>query len=112
LLAVHLEAQMYAVFESGGKQYRVSPGDLVSVERVDAPVGYLVEFDKVMMVKKEDGVVVAGPSLREARVIATVVRQGKGPKVRIFKMKRRKGFRRKAGHRQGFTSLLVNEIRV
>ncbi len=107
-----MEAQMYAVIETGGKQYRVSPGELVCVEKLDAEVGRLVEFDRVRMVRGEDGTVVAGPSLRDARVIATVVRHGKGPKVRIFKMKRRKGFRRKTGHRQGFTSVLVKEIRV
>ncbi len=103
---------MYAVIESGGKQYRVSPGDLVCVEKIEAQVGGLVEFNQVRMVLREDGIVVAGPSLRDARVVGTVVRQGKGPKVRIFKMKRRKGYRRKTGHRQGFTSVLVKEIRV
>lgn len=103
---------MYAIFESGGKQYRVKPGDLVRVERIEGAVGQTLELGKVLLLEDQAKVKVGRPYLSEARVVARIVQQGRGRKIRVFKMKLRKGFRKTQGHRQGFTGLRIEEIRV
>ncbi len=102
---------MYAVIETGGKQYRVAPGDVIDVERGPA-VGDDggVELDRVLMVSGDGGVEVGSPAVAGARVLATVVDEVRGPKVRVFKMKRRKGYRRTRGHRQDLLRLRIGDI--
>ena len=101
---------MYAVLVTGGKQYRVSEGDVISVEKLDAEVNSTVSLDNVLVVAKEDGIVVGKPSVEGASVSAKVLSQGKAKKVIVFKYKRKKDYRRKQGHRQPFTKLQIEKI--
>jgi large subunit ribosomal protein L21 len=101
---------MYAVVRSGGKQLRMSPGQEVRVERLAGAVGDTVELSQVMLVGGEGETRVGSPLLAGARVIATITRHGRAAKVATFKLKRRKGYRRKLGHRQGYTALRVESI--
>ena len=100
----------YAVIQTGGKQYRVSVGDQLDVEKLGAPVGSEVSLDRVLMVANGDQVSVGQPLLAGASVRATVVGEGRGEKIRIFKMKRRKGYRRTQGHRQSYTRVRIDAI--
>lgn len=102
---------MYAVIQTGGKQYKVGPGEELSVEKLDGNVGDEVYFDKVLLVSEEDKVKVGRPVLENTKVIAKITKQARGPKIVIFKYKRRKGYRKKQGHRQNFTGLRVIEIK-
>jgi large subunit ribosomal protein L21 len=101
---------MYAVIQTGGKQYRVSPDDLITVEKLEGAIGDRVQFDSVLMVGEGDQVIIGQPRLEQARVMGTIVRQMRGPKVIIYKHKRRKGYQKKQGHRQWQTLLRVTEI--
>ncbi len=101
---------MYAIVETGGKQYRVSEGETLRVDRVDAEEGAELTLDKVLMVGGEQ-VAVGTPYVQGAAVKARVVRHGRDRKVIVFKMKRRKNYRRKRGHRQAFTELRILEVR-
>jgi large subunit ribosomal protein L21 len=101
---------MYAVVRSGGKQLRVSPGDLVRVERIAGSVGDRVELAEVLLVAGEGEPRVGRPLVPGARVLATIAEQGRGPKIRIFKLRRRENYRRRIGHRQGYTALRVESI--
>ena len=101
---------MYAVFTTGGKQYKVAQGDVLRVERLDCPVGDTVELDRVCLLAKDDGIVVEPAQLVSAKVIAQVTGHGKRKKIRVFKMKRRKNYSRTYGHRQCYTELKVREI--
>ena len=101
---------MYAVIQTGGKQYRVKSGEQVKVELLAAEVGATVSFDRVLMLGEGDGVKVGAPFLDGATVKATVVAQGRGEKIRIFKLRRRKHFAKTQGHRQGFTEVRIDEI--
>jgi len=101
---------MYAIFETGGKQYRVTPGSTVSVEKLAGDVGTAVEFDKVLAVSKEEGHLVAGKDLAGAKVKATIEAQGKGDKVIVFKFKRKKQYKRTHGHRQSLTTVKIDDI--
>lgn len=103
---------MYAVVETGNKQYRVSVGEAFEVERLSGEVGDKVSLDKILMVTDDDKVQVGKPYVEGAKVEAEIVRQGRGPKLVVFKMKRRKKMRKKAGHRQEFTELKVTDITV
>ena len=103
---------MYAVVRTGGKQIRVSPGDVVNVEKLLVEPGSTVELTDVLMVSTDQGTTVGTPTVQGAAVICTAVRDGKGKKITIYKYKRRKGFSKKQGHRQPFTTLSVTEIRV
>lgn len=103
---------MYAIVESGGKQYRVQAGDVVRVERIHGAVGETLELDRVLLVEHEAQVRVGQPYVPRAKVVARIVQQGRGRKVRVFKMKLRKGFRKTQGHRQDFTGLRIEEIRL
>jgi len=101
---------MYAVIETGGKQYRVAPGDTIEIETLQGEVGAAVEFDKVLAVVKDADSVVAGPALASAKVKATITAHGRGDKVLVFKFRRKKQYRRTIGHRQNFTQVKVDEI--
>lgn len=101
---------MYAVVETGGKQYKVTVGQTIEVEKLPAAVGDKVELDKVLMVSMDDGVKVGDPHVKGAKVQATVSMQDAYRKVVIFKYKNKTGYRRKTGHRQQFTRLRIDEI--
>jgi large subunit ribosomal protein L21 len=101
---------MYAVIESGGKQYRVAPGDVIRVETLDVAAGESVNLDRVLMVADEQGVRMGTPILNGATVTATVRAHGRGEKVHIFKMRRRKNYRRNAGHRQNYTEIEITKV--
>ena len=102
---------MYAVVATGGKQYRVSPGDRIEVEKLAGEVGQTIALDHVMMVGGEGQAVSIGtPRLDDAWVEAQIVAQKRGKKIIIFKHKRRKGYRRKQGHRQSLTALKITGI--
>ncbi len=103
---------MYAVVRTGGKQVRVSPGDVVNVEKLSAEPGATVELTDVLLVSSEQGTTVGTPTVANAKVVARVVAEGKGKKIVIYKYKRRKNFRRKMGHRQPFTKLAIQDIQV
>jgi len=100
---------MYAVIKTGGKQYKVSEGDLVKVEKIEGAVGDAIELDEVLMVGGEE-VKVGTPLLPGAKVKARIVEQGKDKKVLVFRSKRRKNFRKKYGHRQPITRLKITGI--
>ena len=102
---------MYAVIESGGKQYRVTPGDVIQVEKLDAPEGQTVDLNQVLMVSDEQGVRVGSPVLADTTVTAKVKGHGRGDKIRVFKMRRRKHYRKTMGHRQYYTELEITGIK-
>ena len=101
---------MYAVISTGGKQYKVSPGDVVRVESLDAKKGDTIELKDVHMVADGDNISVGKPTLASAKVVAEVVGEGRGEKLLIFKHRRRKAFRKTNGHRQNYTAIKVKEI--
>ena len=101
---------MYAVIKSGGKQYRVESGKQVRVESLAADVGSAVAFEEVLLVGAGDTVKVGAPLVSGAKVKATVVSHGRGDKVRIFKMRRRKHYQKHQGHRQNYTELKIDAI--
>ena len=101
---------MYAVVRTGGKQLRVEPGEAVRVEKLEGSVGESIEFGEVLLVGAEDGAKIGTPLVAGAKVVGTITAQGRGPKLTIFKLKRRKGYRRKAGHRQSYTEIRVDKI--
>ena len=101
---------MFAVLNTGGKQYKVSQGDLIKVEKLENDVGDKVTLSQVLMVGQGEDVEVGSPYVSNCEVTGEVVEQGKGAKMIIFKKKRRKGYRRKNGHRQRFTQLKITEI--
>jgi large subunit ribosomal protein L21 len=101
---------MHAVIKTGGKQYRVAPGDTVKVETLAAEVGQQVTLSEVLTVSNGDDVKVGSPFVDGAAVVATVVAHGRHDKVTIFKMKRRKHYQKHQGHRQNFTELRIDSI--
>jgi large subunit ribosomal protein L21 len=101
---------MYAVIRTGGKQYRVSNGQTVKVESLVGEIGAQVTIDQVLAVGDGGNVTVGAPLVAGATVKATVLSQGRHPKVKIFKMRRRKHFQKRAGHRQNFTELRIDSI--
>jgi len=102
---------MYAVFQTGGKQFRVEPGERVRIPTLAAEPGSKVTFDRVLLASKDGSAVSVGvPLVKGASVTAEVLRHGRDKKVIIFKRKRRKGYRLKKGHRQGFTEVRVSEV--
>jgi large subunit ribosomal protein L21 len=100
---------MYAIFRTGGKQYKASPGDLVRVEKLPGTEGSQVEFNHVFAVRRQT-LHVGNPLVENARVVATIVRNGRARKVRVLKYKRKKQYRRTLGHRQSFTEVLINDV--
>ncbi len=101
---------MYAIIQTGGKQYRVAPGDVLRVERLPGERGDEVVLDQVLLVTDGDNVQVGQPLVANATVRTQIVQQGKGKKVLVYKKKRRKNYRRMQGHRQFFTALRIGEI--
>ena len=100
---------MYAIIETGGKQYRVEPGDVIYIEKLDVEAEAEVIFDKVVAVKKTT-LKVGKPYVKDAVVKGTVVKNGKGKKITVFTYKPKKGSARKMGHRQPYTKVQINEI--
>jgi large subunit ribosomal protein L21 len=101
---------MYAVIKTGGKQYRVSPGENLRVEQIPAAVGAEVVLDQVLMLGEGEGVRLGRPVVAGVTVKATVVGHGRGDKVQIFKMRRRKHYQKHQGHRQNYTELKIDSI--
>ena len=101
---------MYAVVRSGARQYRASVGDTITVERLPAEVGQQLELGEVLLVADGEQIEIGQPTIGGAKILATVVAQEKGPKIRIFKYHPRKRYRQRAGHRQRYTRLRVDEI--
>lgn len=103
---------MYAIVRTGGKQYQVSSGDQLRVEKLEGNVGDSVALEDVLMVVDGSDVKIGKPVLENAKVVAKIAEQGKAKKVVVFKRKRRKGYRLKRGHRQQYTALTIEEITV
>ena len=103
---------MYAVIKTGGKQFKVTEGDILKVEKLSTEVGKVFSLNSVLTVIDGDKVTIGKPMIKGATVDATVVSHGKGDKVKIFKMNRRKGYRKSQGHRQSFTEIKINKIEV
>ncbi len=103
---------MYAVIKTGGKQHRVSEGDKIAVEKIDGGKGDIVFFDEVLMVSRGEDIKVGTPYLTGARVSGEIIEQIKANKINVFKMKRRKGFKKKTGHRQKLTRMKIKEISI
>ena len=99
---------MYAIIATGGKQYKVSEGDVIKVEKLDAEAGNVVTFDQVIAVKDND--LKVGEAVANATVTATVMDQGKGKKVIVYKYKRKTGYHKKNGHRQLYTQVKIDKI--
>src|SRR5699024_1042066 len=99
---------MYAVIKTGGKQYRVAPGQKIKVEQIPADIGQEITLDQVLSVGEGEQIQVGSPLLTSAVVKATVLAQGRHDKIRVFKMRRRKGYRRTQGHRQSYTELRID----
>jgi large subunit ribosomal protein L21 len=104
------ERALYAIVETGGRQFRVEPEKTVRIPKVETPVGGTLELDKVLLVHGGSGLSVGRPRVDGARVVAEVVSQGREDKIVIFKKKRRKRYQKRAGHRQPFTEIRVKEI--
>ncbi|MDP6595095.1 MAG: 50S ribosomal protein L21 [Candidatus Poribacteria bacterium] len=104
---------MYAIFASGGKQHQVEVGSILDVEKLEVPTGDVVSFTDVLLAGGNEGATQVGtPYIDGASVVGEVVDQIKGPKIVVFKYKRRKGYRRKIGHRQQYTRLKITDIQV
>ena len=100
----------YAVIRTGGKQYRVEPGDVIRVESLDGDVGADVRFDEVLLRSTDDGLAVGAPLVAGASVAGKIVGQGRARKILVYKKKRRKNYRRRAGHRQAVTTVQVVSV--
>ena len=102
----------YAVIKTGGKQYRVAPGDVITVEKLEGEPGTELAFDEVLMASHDGAVQLGTPTVTGATVTAQIVAQGRARKILVYKKKRRKNYRRRQGHRQYETSVRVSEIRM
>jgi large subunit ribosomal protein L21 len=103
---------MYAIVNIAGKQYRLSEGDQIKVQTLDTEVGKTVSFPSVLMVQNDKGILTGTPTLTGAKVVGKVLEHGRDRKIAIYKKKRRKGYQRKNGHRQGFTLVQIEKISV
>jgi large subunit ribosomal protein L21 len=101
---------MYAVIETGGKQYRVAPGQSIEVDTIAGDVGSAVEFDRILAISNDSNELVVGDALKSARVRGKIAAHGRGDKVLVFKFKRKKQYKRTIGHRQNYTRVQVEEI--
>ncbi len=102
--------EIYAIIETGGKQYRVSPGQSIDVERLDVAEGDTVDLDRVLLIADGDRVTVGAPTVEGAKVVATSQGEGKGKKIIVFKYKPKVRYRKKTGHRQLYTRLVIDKI--
>jgi large subunit ribosomal protein L21 len=103
---------MYAVIKTGGKQHRVSEGDVIAIEKINGEKGDAVVFDQVLMVEKEGDIRIGRPVLEGVKVVGEILAQAKAAKLIVFKMKKRKGYSKKNGHRQLLTSMKIKEISI
>jgi len=103
---------MYAVLETGGKQYRVTPGEIIRIEKIPGEKGEEVLFEKVLLVSDEKEIKIGHPYINGAVVKGVIVQQGRGKKIIVFRFKRRKRYHKKRGHRQYFTAVRIEEIKV
>ncbi|MFH1075859.1 MAG: 50S ribosomal protein L21 [Pseudomonadota bacterium] len=103
---------MYAVIASGGKQHRVSEGDTIRVEKMPGDIGATVAFEPVLMVSADDRLLIGQPGLANTTVSGHIVEQDRGKKIIVFTYKRRKGYRKKRGHRQDYTAVKIDSIKV
>ena len=103
---------MYAVIKTGGKQHRVTEGDVIAIEKINGDRGEAVVFDQVLMVEKEGDIRVGRPVVEGAKVIGEILAQTKGDKLTVYKTKKRKGYHKKTGHRQQLTSMKIREISI
>ena len=101
---------MYAIIKTGGKQYQVSTGDRLMVEKLEGNIGDSIELSEVLLVADGDAVTVGKPVVEGAKVVATITDQGKHRKIKVFKKKRRKGYRLMKGHRQPYTALKIADV--
>jgi len=101
---------MYAIIATGGKQYKVAEGDTINVEKLDAEAGQTVTFDQVIAVS--DGTMKVGDDVADATVTASVVKEGRGKKIIVYRYKRKTGYHKKKGHRQAFTQVKIDKINV
>ncbi|MCL2580614.1 MAG: 50S ribosomal protein L21 [Oscillospiraceae bacterium] len=101
---------MYAIFESGGKQYKVQEGDMVFLEKLEAGEDETITIDKVLILGKDGGAVIGSPTVAGATITAKVLKQGKGKKLTVFTYKPKKNQKRKLGHRQPYTKVLIEKI--
>jgi large subunit ribosomal protein L21 len=101
---------MYAIIQTGGKQYRVSEGDVIVIEKLEAQAGETVAFEEVLTVVQDGSVKIGQPVVAGAKVTGTVVEHGKGKKIRIFKYKSKANYRKRQGHRQPFTKVTIEKI--
>ena len=102
---------MFAIIQAGGRQVKVNPGSVVTLDRVDAEVGKEITFEQVLFLEKDGGEVLAGaPFVANAKVVGVVDGESRGPKIRVFRKKRRKGFRKTRGHRSTYTRVRVTDI--
>ena len=101
---------MHAIIETGGKQYKVTEGDTLFIEKLEAEAGQAITFDKVLAILDGDKATFGAPVVEGASVAATVVKNGKGKKVRIFKYNPKKGYRKRQGHRQPYTKVQIDTI--
>ena len=102
---------MFAIIQSGGRQVKVVPGEVITVDRIDLPAGQEVSIEQVLVLEKDGGEVLAGsPFVANAKVVGVVDGESRGPKIRVFKKKRRKGMRRTKGHRATYTRVRITDI--
>jgi large subunit ribosomal protein L21 len=102
--------KIYAIIETGGKQYRVAPGQTIEVERLDVPEGNAVELGRVVLMADDDKVTVGKPAIDGVKVLATSAGEGRGKKITVFKYKRKTRYQKKTGHRQPYTRLTIDRI--
>ncbi|MFH1756689.1 MAG: 50S ribosomal protein L21 [Pseudomonadota bacterium] len=103
---------MYAIIRTGGKQYKISPGDTIRVEKMEGKTGDIVEFKDVLLWAEGEQVLAGQPLLPNVKIVGEILGQKRAKKVIVFKMKRRKGYQKRQGHRQAFTSLRIKEISI
>ncbi len=101
---------MYAIIQTGGKQYKVAVGELVKVEKLNAEAGDKITLDQVLMLKDDNGTRIGDPLVQGAKVVGEVIEQGRGKKITVYKYKKRKNQRKKQGHRQAYTRILIEAI--
>jgi large subunit ribosomal protein L21 len=101
---------MYAVIQTGGKQYRVAPGDTLTVEKLPGNVGDAVEFGEVLMLSKDGSLSMGKPTIQGAKVTGKIVEHGRGEKLVVYKFRRRKNYRLRNGHRQNYTSIQISDV--